>query len=275
MEVKTMFSPEAIEQQTKRILSFSLFRNSPVLSRFLEFIISETIHQKEVLIKEYSIAINVLHRTRDFNPNGDSIVRIHAGRLRRALNDYYLSQGIYDPIIIQIPKGAYVPEFIESGTANSTNEVIPLTQKSISKPLVAIFPFRIVTQKEGINEFILVLKEQLSEELLSCHNVSVIGYYSHEMKAKINENILEAGKLAGADYIITGSITYIGQQIRVLIILLVTDTGEVLSCKSFEKNIESSDFFMTRDEMVRNFIGFAADCYSLIFQERQKEKYEL
>ena len=89
MEVKTMFSPEAINQQTKRILSFPLFRNSPVLSRFLEFIISETIHQKEVQIKEYSIAINVLHRTHAFNPNGDSIVRIHAGRLRRALNDFF------------------------------------------------------------------------------------------------------------------------------------------------------------------------------------------
>ncbi|HTE23315.1 hypothetical protein [Flavitalea sp.] len=270
MEVKTMFSAEAINQQTKRILGFSLFRSSPVLSRFLEFIIHETIQKKEVQIKEYSIAINVLHRSRDFNPNGDSIVRIHAGRLRRALNDYYLTQGIYDPIIIQIPKGGYVPEFAESGTAKSTNDVLPLLIEQVNKPLVAIFPFRVASQREGINEFILVLKEQMSEELLSFHDISVIGYYSLEMKAKIKENILEAGKLAGADYIITGSLTYIGQRIRVLINLLVTDTGEVLLCKSFEKNITSSDFFETKDDMARNFMGFAADCYGIIFQEWHK-----
>jgi len=270
MEVKTMFTPEAIDQQTKRILNFSLFRTSPVLSRFLEFIVSETIHQKEVLIKEYSIAINVLHRSRDFNPNGDSIVRIHAGRLRRALNDYYLSQGIYDPIIIQIPKGAYVPEFIESGTTRSTRDVLSLKKKSDSKPLVAIFPFRTTSQKEGINEFVLVLKEQLSEELLSFHNISVIGYYSPEMKAKIRENVVEAGRLAGVDYIITGSLTYIGKRIRALIILLAV-TGEVLSCKSFEKDVESSNFFETRDDMVRNFIGYAGDCYGLIVQDSQKQ----
>jgi TolB-like protein len=271
MEVKTMFSPEDIDQQKKRILSFSLFRSSPVLSRFLEFIISETLHQKEVFIKEYAIAINVLHRTRDFNPNGDSIVRIHAGRLRRALNDYYLSQGIYDPIIIQIPKGGYVPEFIESGTTKSPGEVLPLIPEPISKPLVAIFPFRVATQKEGINEFILVLKEQLSEELLSFNNISVIGYYSPEMKSKISENILEAGKLAGADYIITGSLTCIGQRIRVLVNLLVTKTGEVLTCKSFEKDVESNNFFETRDDLVRNFLGFATNCYRLIFKEKQKQ----
>src|SRR5690349_8629399 len=111
MEVTTIFSPEEIDQQKKRILEFPMFRNSPVLSRFLEFIICETIQNRELQIKEYSIAINVLRRPRHFNPSGDSIVRIHAGRLRRALNDYYLTMGLYDPIVIQIPKGGYVPEF--------------------------------------------------------------------------------------------------------------------------------------------------------------------
>src|SRR4051794_36840976 len=108
MEVSTIFSTEEINQQTRRILEFPMFRNSPVLSRFLEFIIAETVHNKQLHIKEYSIAINVLYRSRDFNPNTDSIVRIHAGRLRRALNDYYLTQGVYDAIVIRIPKGCYV-----------------------------------------------------------------------------------------------------------------------------------------------------------------------
>src|SRR5688572_27605659 len=161
METKTEFSIEAIAQQTKRILSFSIFVNSPVLSRFLEFIIYETIHKKETQIKEYAIAIHVLHRSRDFNPNGNSIVRIHAGRLRRALNDYYLTQGIYDPIIIHIPKGCYVPEFSESGTAKPIDEVLPVMLEPVYKPLVAIFPFRVGTQREGNNELVLMLKELL------------------------------------------------------------------------------------------------------------------
>jgi TolB-like protein len=270
MEVCTIFSTEEINDQLKRILDFPMFQNSPVLRRFLEFIIDETIHKKQLSIKEYSIAINVLYRSRDFNPNLDSIVRIHAGRLRRALNDYYLTQGIYDPIIIRIPKGCYVPEFVESGTVKPMADRLASFLEQSIRPLVAIFPFRVATKRGDMNEFLLVLKEQLSEGLLSFRDISVIGYYTAEMNAKIAENILEGGKSAGADYIITGSLTYIGQRIRILINLLVTGTGEVLLCKSFDKNIESDEVFEIKDDIVQNFIGFAGDCYGVIQQEWHK-----
>ena len=270
MEIKTFFSPEAINEQTKRILNFPLFRSSPVLSRFLEFIIVETVEHNEVQIKEYSIAINVLHRARDFNPNSDSIVRIHAGRLRRALNDYYLTQGIYDPIVIQIPKGCYVPEFAESGTSKAVSPPLPRVSAPATKLQVAIFPFGVATQREGASEFVLVLKEQLSEDLLAFRNISVIGSYSVEMKAKIRENALEAAKKVGADYVLTGSLTCIGQRISAMINLLAADSGLVLLCKSFDQNMLSSDLLESKEDMLRNFKGFAENCYELICQQWQK-----
>ena len=259
MEVSAIFSAEEINLQTRRILDFPMFKNSPVLSRFLEFVIEETIHNRELQIKEYSIAIHVLHRARDFNPNVDSIVRIHAGRLRRALNEYYLTQGIYDPIIIKIPKGGYVPEFHDMGNP------VPVSPKPLVisdpglKPRVAIFPFRVATKRENLKEFLLLLEEQVSEELLSCHDISVTGYYSSEMKEKIRENILEAGKLTGANYILTGSITNNGNNIRVVINLLVTETGEVLLCKSFERKSLSND-------VIKVIIGISGECNEIIFQ---------
>jgi TolB-like protein len=270
MEASTTFSTEEINQQTKRILNFPLFRNSPVLSRFLEYTVGQTIQNQQAHIKEYSIAINVLNRSRDFNPNIDAIVRIHAGRLRRAINEYYLTQGMYDPIIIRIPKGGYVPEFLESGMTTMSDDRFPPLPEQVNKPLVAIFPFRVTAESEGINELLLVLKEHLSEEILSYRNISVIGYYSVEMKTKIKENILMAGKLTGADYIITGSVTNNGERIRLLIILLVTATGEVLLSKSFEKEFQGSNFLETKDDILQHFSGFAGDCYRSILHEWQK-----
>src|SRR5688572_6923370 len=111
MEASKTFSAEEINQQIARVLDFPRFKNSRILSGFLQFIVEETIQQRELHIKEYSVAINVLHRCRNFNPHDDAIVRIHAGRLRRALEDYYLTQGLHDPIFIKIPKGSYVPQF--------------------------------------------------------------------------------------------------------------------------------------------------------------------
>src|SRR5436190_1081630 len=148
MRVSTIFSIQEINQQVKRILDYTLFKNSPVLSRFLEFVVDETLHKNELQIKEYAIAIHVLYRSRDFNPNGDSIVRIHAGRLRRALTDYYLTEGMYDPIIIQIPKGRYIPEFSGSGTVKQMSDQPPVLLGKDHKPLVAIFPLRVPTLRE-------------------------------------------------------------------------------------------------------------------------------
>jgi TolB-like protein len=270
MKVNNYFSIDEIKHQTGRILNSPLFKNSPILSRFLEFIIAETFDNRELQIKEYSIAIHVLDRSRDFNPKGDSIVRIHAGRLRRALTEYYLTNGIYDPIIIQIPKGCYVPEFIESGTEKPKFQQTVILPREGHKSLVAVFPLRVSTHEEDIEELHELLEEQLGEELLKFHDIAVIGYYSMDMKAKIKQNILEAGKMAGADYIITGSIIYSGQHLRVLINLLVTSTGEVLQSKSFERNILPPALIEIQDEIFQNVIGFVNGCYKSIIQENQK-----
>lgn len=45
----------------------------------------------------------------------DPIVRVEAGRLRGPLGAYYEAQGGADPILILLPKGHYVPEFMERG----------------------------------------------------------------------------------------------------------------------------------------------------------------
>ena len=53
----------------------------------------------------YTLGIDVFDRDVDFDPQVDPIVRIEAGRLRRALERYYLTEGKNDPIVIRIPKG--------------------------------------------------------------------------------------------------------------------------------------------------------------------------
>jgi adenylate cyclase len=53
----------------------------------------------------------VFERDETFDAHADPVVRIEAGRLRRALERYYLVVGHLDLIHIEIPKGGYVPLF--------------------------------------------------------------------------------------------------------------------------------------------------------------------
>jgi hypothetical protein len=61
-------------------------------------------------LKEYTLGVEVFERGADFDPRIDTIVRTHARRLRAKLEEYYRGgAGCADPILIEVPKGHYVP----------------------------------------------------------------------------------------------------------------------------------------------------------------------
>jgi TolB-like protein len=248
-------SAQDINDQLQRILEFPVFKNSPTLARFLEFIVSETIHERNQQIKEYSIAMHVLNRSRDFNPTNDAIVRIHAGRLRRALHEYYLTDGLNDPIIIHVPKGCYVPEYETIVRTHPNEATSTFIGTAAVKPSIAVFPFRTIPKRPNSDVFSLILGEELSAELSRFRDISVIGYYSMEMMAKIEQNILEAGRSVGADYIITGRLQYNDQSVRVRATLLVTSTGQVMMTKSLGKDAPLPDVFEIQQEIVQGVVA--------------------
>jgi TolB-like protein len=263
MEAIKTFPKEEINFELQRALNFPLLKSSPVLTSFLAYIVTETIEGRDRHIKEYSIAVNALNRSENFDSHEDAVVRIHAGRLRRILNEYYLTDGINNPICIFIPKGCYVPQFKEADKTNA-NRPIRETIHDTTKSKVAIFPFKPITQNHESDVFSQLLSEELSAELLRFKDICVIGYYCTEVIAKINENILEAGKLIGADYIITGIVQYSNQQVRIRANLLNTSTGEVLITKTIDKNAVLN-LFEVQDEIIHAFIAAIETYYSVIF----------
>jgi hypothetical protein len=62
-------------------------------------------------IKEYVLGVEVLVKGESFNPQLDPIARAEAGRLRKKLDEYYQTEGQNDSILIELPKGRYVPVF--------------------------------------------------------------------------------------------------------------------------------------------------------------------
>jgi TolB-like protein len=269
MDVTKVFSEEEISLELKQVLSYSAFKNSPTLTKFLEYVTNETLNKNEKFIKEYTIAINVLNRNSNFNSYKDAVVRIHAGRLRRTLNEYYLTEGINDSLVISIPKGGYIPEFKnpEQIKKNTLDSYILANENP--NPTVAIFPFKTDSKRIDIDLFATGLNEELTAELSRFKDISVVGYYCSEMITKINHNFLEAGKLIGADYIISGSIQYTEQKIRIRINLLITATGELMMTKSIEKEV-LTDVFDSQDEIIQTVICAIGGYYGHIFQEMTK-----
>jgi predicted ATPase len=101
-------TPE-VAAQLQRVLASAVFANAPILSRFLRYVVEHSLPEQACPLKEYALGVEVFGRGADFDPRIDTIVRTHARRLRAKLEEYYRGDGAGDPIVIEVPKGHYVP----------------------------------------------------------------------------------------------------------------------------------------------------------------------
>jgi TolB-like protein len=104
-------TPDTIRAALQQILRSPEFDATARARRFLAYVVEETLEGRAERIKAYSIATDVFGRGADFDAHSDPIVRLEAGRLRRALEQYYRTAGSADPVVVSIPKGGYVPQF--------------------------------------------------------------------------------------------------------------------------------------------------------------------
>jgi hypothetical protein len=62
---------------------------------------------------EQQIGVHVFDKPADYNPGDDNVVRSYARTLRKRLDEYFLKEGLEEPLIITVPRGGYVPVFVE------------------------------------------------------------------------------------------------------------------------------------------------------------------
>ena len=94
-----------------RAVASLAFAASPRLKAFLRYVVERALAGEAARLKGYTIAVEALGRTADFDPRIDPIVRVEAGRLRRRLERYYAGEGAGDPLVIELVRGGYVPSF--------------------------------------------------------------------------------------------------------------------------------------------------------------------
>lgn len=261
MEALNTISHDKIYSELDNVLKFSSFKSSTTLSKFIKYIVTETLEGRRQYIKEYTIAVNVLNKSVDFNSNDDAVVRIHAGRLRRILLDYYHTEGKENLVVIHVPKGCYVPEFTYKNKETPREANIDNTN-----PIVAVFPFKLMTQKPNLEILPEILCEEICAELSLFEEIAVIGHFSPDIIAKIDENILEAAQLAGADFIITGLIKCVAKKLQIRISLLNSNTGRYIMTRSFEDD-NVKNIAKIQNNIVHAIACLIGGYYGIIFKE--------
>lgn len=96
----------------KSVVAGPHFARSPLLSKFLLFVVAETIQGREGEITEHQIGVQVFDRPRCYRTIEDNIVRSYARQLRKRLSDHFAAEGSSETLRIDIPLGGYIPFFI-------------------------------------------------------------------------------------------------------------------------------------------------------------------
>jgi eukaryotic-like serine/threonine-protein kinase len=106
---------DAVRAELEAMLASPAFASPERLRRFLRYLVEKALAGQAGELKEYAIGLDVFDRDASYDPRVDSTVRVHAGKLRDRLREYYLSAGKESPVRIEIPKGTYAPVFAFPG----------------------------------------------------------------------------------------------------------------------------------------------------------------
>jgi hypothetical protein len=129
--------------QVERIVQSKIFRASEVLRNLLAYLSEQALSGTADSLKEYTIGLDALGKPASFDPRQESVVRMHTARLRQKLAEYYRTEGIDDPVIIDLPKGGFKITF------EPRQQAVQPVAVSSSAPASAPAPVEIETSRRN------------------------------------------------------------------------------------------------------------------------------
>jgi adenylate cyclase len=272
MTVEKSNAPDtaAVRAQLERILASSHFAAAPGASRLLRFIVEEALAGRAHQLKEYTLATQVFERDASFDSKTDPAVRVEASRLRNRLEHYYLTIGRADPVLIELPRGAYVPAFqphadvlhlgeaLAEAKAGREGAVVTGSLGSWPDrgPAIAVMPFENLggssdtTFADGLSIEIVTALSRFRE--LHVLGRSTVFRHRGERDAKRLRAEL------GVDWVLAGSVRRAEQQLRVNVEFVNATDGTVLWAESYERDLEVEAIFAVQEDIARHVVATLA-----------------
>jgi TolB-like protein/Flp pilus assembly protein TadD len=243
-------SGRTISEQLNRILTSATFVNSGRLSRFLRFTVERATEGRADELKEYSLALSVFDKRDSFDSRFDPIVRVEAGRLRTRLKRYYETEGREDPVVIDLPKGSYVPRFASPQPAAPP---IASATPSYSPNSIAVLPFADHSPQRDQEYFCDGMTEELINALTKVRELRVVAWTSAlHLRGKANDLRKVADQLK-VGTIVGGSVRKAGDRLRITVQLIGAADDRYLWSEIYDRELK--DVFSIQEEISRAIVA--------------------
>lgn len=207
-------------------------------------------------LKEQSIAADVFGKDSDFDTRLNPIVRVEARRLRSRLLEYYNEEGSDDAVLIQLPRGAYVPKFVY----RASEEALPSdpidVAASVAPPpayqAVAVLPFVDISANGDNRSFCDGLTEEIINALTRVKDLEVVARSSAFQFRGAGRDVREVGAKLGVGSVMEGSVRKSGDRLRATIQLANANNGFHLWSETFD--VDAGDSFSIQEDIARQVV---------------------
>ena len=103
--------PAGSRELLQRVAASHQFEKSKRLRDLLLYLGERGLQDPGCVLHEQEIGVDVFGRQPDYDTSHDTLVRVQISQLRKKLQEYFQTEGRGEPLIIDIPKGSYVPVF--------------------------------------------------------------------------------------------------------------------------------------------------------------------
>jgi serine/threonine-protein kinase len=227
---------QLFKEELERVLSSACFARSDRVSKLLRFLVERHLEGKDDELKESLIGVEVFGRKPDYDPKLDSTVRTEAVRLRARLNKYYSTEGRQDPLVLELPKGGYVPRcrpravvgpqragakllWLAAGLVTvivvATAAGMRLARSSEAPLPIAVLPLVNLTEDASNDYFVDGLTDEIIRQASGIAGVTVRSRTSSFALKGKPRNVREAGGQLNVEYIVEGSVARDGPEARI------------------------------------------------------------
>jgi len=267
----TINSPDHIQAQLERILESEGFSSSRRLCQFLRYVVEQTLQGHANEIKQYTVGVEAMGFPTTFDPQANPTVRIHARKLRRELDRYYLTQGIQDPIRIDILKGGYVPvfseNFVSSSAADSDQCETPDHVKAPdngSKPTIAVMMIDCLSGKDSYGHYATGLTEEILIALAKFPEFLVVGPLSKELCLRKGMDTRSIGRQYGVRFVLNCSLSVSGENLRLAARLEDANNGGQIWGLTLDQRLNDIGLQLFLDDIVSRIVAVIADSHGVI-----------
>jgi adenylate cyclase len=274
LDIRIEENQTRVKDQLNRILSSKAFDQSPKMKQLLSFVVEQTLAGNGDRLKQFTIATEVFDRDADFDHQADPIVRIQAGRVRRTLETYYLTEGVNDPLVLSIPKGRYSPIFtpqVPQAARQSTTlaQIVGDTNKALN-PTLTVLPFLSLSDDAEKRFFAEGFGEELATELARFDMLKVVSMHAlgdTNIDPRTSADVKGLGEKLNVSFITSGTMQALGNKVRIYAKLYRTDSGEQIWAEKYTCDLATDDLFSVQDDIIAEIVAELASSFGIIHRE--------